>query len=113
MFANWIANKYSGRIMKQVCECSLSILEFNYSLLKQKLGHKSKLKNIINKSEVQEENKPSDNEFHVMMKNLSQFVRLFRIHYIDLTKIDDNELLNQIMMEYYMAKKKNTGYKNK
>ena len=112
MYSNWIANKYSGVIMKQISEASKSILEFNYSLAKQKYGKEEKLKNIINKREVAEEKLNSKNELDSIMKILSKFVRLFRIHYINLTKLDDKELQNQILLEYLMAKKK-TGHNNR
>lgn len=112
MLSNWIANKYSGVIVKQICDASKSILEFNYSLLKQRLGSQDKIKNIINKREVKEEIKITKNELDLMMNIFGEFVRMFRIYFIDLTQIDDKQLLNQILIEYYSAKKR-AEYNNK
>jgi hypothetical protein len=36
MFSNWIANKYSGTIMKPISGACKAILEFNYSMAKQR-----------------------------------------------------------------------------
>ena len=112
MLSNWVANKYSGTIIKQIVDSSKSLLEFNYSLLRQRIGSQEKLKNIINKREVNEEVRSTSNELDTLMNITGQFVRMFRIHFIDLTKIDDKQLLNQILMEYYMAKKR-AGYSNR
>ena len=104
MLTNWISNKYSGIIVKQIWDASKSILELNYSLLKQRLGSEEKLKNIISKREVKDKVENTDNELDTMLAIFGQFVRMFRIHFIDITNIEDKQLLNQILMEYYMAK---------
>lgn len=38
------------------------------------------------------------------MSILEKYVRLFRIHYINLTLLDNKELQNMILIEYYMLK---------
>jgi hypothetical protein len=88
-------------------------------MAKQRTGSQDKLKNIFGsqKSALKGQNqrvkdpkvkvrKYNNRELHVIMKIFSKFVRLYRIHYIDITKVDNKEVLNLILLEYLNAKDK-------
>jgi hypothetical protein len=60
----------------------------------------------VNKHEIKEEKFRTSNELELIIQTLSDFVKFFKIHYIDLSKVENKEVLNLILLEYLAARNK-------